>query len=359
MTINGTGVWVSRRHTIYGTGTVTAPGKKRHDVVVLPLDESQEDRLSIANHGGGFNEHASAIQETLTEAIPQPDPPPITSTLQVGITATQPPAVGALTALFTSAPSGGTGPYAFVWDFGDGGVDTAQNTSHTYATAGSYTVTVSVTDATGFVRVSSLAVYASLNFGATLTSVPIDGSAPLTVQLTATPANGTAPYSYLWEFGDGSTSTLQNPIHTYTSAGEWIATVGITDATPHSIDASITIEVVLELRAEPLAIPNIGPVDTTTTFLATPIGGHEPYTYQWDFGDGFISTLRDPYHTFETIGFYNVRLVILDSYGRVFETYVAVNIGPVTLTPPIDDMTLDLTTQPLATIYGWVELSLA
>jgi len=58
---------------------------------------------------------------------------------------------------------------------------------------------------------------------------PTSGAAPLDVTFSTTVTGGLAPYSYSWTFGDGSTSTLANPTHTYASAGPFTATVVVTD----------------------------------------------------------------------------------------------------------------------------------
>jgi PKD repeat protein len=52
----------------------------------------------------------------------------------------------------------------------------------------------------------------------------------LQVSFTCTPSDGTEPYTYSWSFGDGGTSTEQNPTHTYTTAGTRSATVVVTDS---------------------------------------------------------------------------------------------------------------------------------
>ena len=86
----------------------------------------------------------------------------------------------------------------------------------------------------------------------TASATPITGTAPLTVRFTATSTLGTPPYTYHWDFGDGTTSTEQNPTHTYEKAGIYNATVLSTDALGLSTTASINV-----VATAPPEIPGI------------------------------------------------------------------------------------------------------
>ncbi len=135
-----------------------------------------------------------------------------------------------LTVQFTDQ-STGTGPLTCAWDFdNDGSVDsTEQNPSHTYNAAGTYTVKLTVSGAGGSddeVKTDYISV----------TAVPADpvaafisdvqtGTSPLTVNFTDQSTG--SPTSWLWTFGDGKTSTKQNPVHTYTTA-RWPQTYSVT-----------------------------------------------------------------------------------------------------------------------------------
>ncbi len=88
-------------------------------------------------------------------------------------------------------------------------------------------------------RGSSSAGGPSLTVMASSTS----GPAPLAVTFTAPVKGGTAPFTFSWSFGDGGTSTLQNPAHTYLAPGAYTATVTVTDSRGRTATASAAITV--------------------------------------------------------------------------------------------------------------------
>ena len=126
---------------------------------------------------------------------------------------------------FTANVSGGDGNYQYAWDFG---VDNAGSTiaapSYTFANAGSYLVTLTVTDGNGtaFTNSTTVIVQASLEVGFTFTA------SGLSVAFNNTSSGGSGEHSYLWQFGDGATSTAASPSHTYT-AGSYTVTLTVTD----------------------------------------------------------------------------------------------------------------------------------
>jgi PKD repeat protein len=130
-----------------------------------------------------------------------------------------------------------------LWDFGDGTTSTEQNPVHTYAAAGTYTVTLTVTDddgATGSISKDVTVTGPNLPPIADFTYT-IDG---MTVTFTD---NSYDPdgviVSWLWDFGDGTTSTEQNPIHTYAVPGTYTVTLTVTDddGASSSVSKIITI----------------------------------------------------------------------------------------------------------------------
>jgi len=234
---------------------------------------------------------------------------------------------GANSVAFSSSVQYGTPAYSYHWDLGDGNTSTAANPTHTYAEAGSYTVKLTVTDAQGHVVSASSIVSVVNQMIVNVTAVPVLGSKPLTINFTANASNGTAPYTYNWDFGDGGTGTGATPSHTFHTPGIYEVKVGVVDALGHDTGDRIVVDILNELKTDPLRIPERGAPPLTVTFYAKPAGGARPFKFHWDFLDGFTSTEENPVHTFKEVGFYNVRLDITDDLGRTYTNFVAVDTG--------------------------------
>ncbi len=125
------------------------------------------------------------------------------------------------------------GPTSWSWTFGDGGTSSAQNPSHTYTVAGTYTVSLTATNANGNdtnTKVGYInATQPSANPPvADFSGTPTSGDAPLVVNFTDLSTN--TPSSWSWTFGDGGTSSAQNPSYTYTTAGTYTVSLTATNA---------------------------------------------------------------------------------------------------------------------------------
>ena len=212
----------------------------------------------------------------------------------------------------------GTSPLtvtAWHWDFGDGTTSTEQNPSHTYASAGSYTVNLTVThsDGTNYHRQTEyIKAYDPpvAGFAADIT----EGPYPLAVQFTD--ASTGSPTSWAWDFGDGSTSDEQNPVHAYTSAGTY--TVTLTAANPAGSNTTtrtgyITVSTPVIPQASFTASQTAGAAPLTVRFNDTSL--YQPTSWLWDFGDGNTSTEQNPSHTYSYAGTFTVSLNATNSGG--------------------------------------------
>ena len=195
---------------------------------------------------------------------------------------------GAPTASFTAAATDGVTPSvtftdtstqlptSWLWDFGDGTTSTEQNPVHVYATAGAFTVELTVTNSVGTSTVSSDNLPVIAAFTASTTS----GAAPLTINLTNTTVGAT---SYSWDFGDGTTATTTNASKTYSTGGTFTITLtatgtGGTDTatTDVTISSSASFSITGSVGSFPSAYES-----TSVTFTSTSSGG--PTSFTWDF----------------------------------------------------------------------------
>ncbi|WP_322743868.1 PKD domain-containing protein [Methanofollis aquaemaris] len=138
------------------------------------------------------------------------------------VTSGEPP----LVVQFTS-DSTGTPPLTYSWEFGDGGTSTKENPVYLYATDGTYPVTLTVRNEAGedtLVR-DDLIVVGYQQPVASFTAAPSSGEAPLSVQFADTSFHAT---ECAWTFGDGETSTEENPVHVYESPGTYTVTLTVT-----------------------------------------------------------------------------------------------------------------------------------
>jgi PKD repeat protein len=108
-------------------------------------------------------------------------------------------------------------PTSWHWDFGDGNTSTEQNPVHNYSSTGDYNVTLTVSNNTDTSSISHTVSIVQSQVTADFTSQNnVNCSAPLSVEFNNLSANAS---SYIWDFGDGSTSTEENPTHTYNNPG--------------------------------------------------------------------------------------------------------------------------------------------
>jgi len=250
----------------------------------------------------------------------------------VAAAATPQSGIEPLTVSFSGSVIGGNAPITYQWDFGDGSpVSTAQNPSHTYS-QGNFTASVTVTDADGDQASDTVTIDVGGDNvpSVTAAALPDSGQIPLPVSFTANVAGGNPPFTYSWNFGDGNTSTDQNPSHTFTIAGTYNVSVTVQD-----FDGDIASDIVVVQAAsdsQPVAnasaSPSSGVAPLTISFFGSASGGDLPLSYQWNFGDGSpVSTLQNPTHTYVAGGTYNVTLIVQDLDGDSDSDTVSVQIS--------------------------------
>jgi gliding motility-associated-like protein len=234
--------------------------------------------------------------------------------------------IGTLQASFTSADSicvndtlsfsntsspGGT---SAVWDFGDGDTSHASNPVHAYSTAGTYTVSLTVT-LNGCSNTTTKNVVIVANPVPAFTSTTVAScQAPLTVTFTDQSSGGVA--SYLWNFGDSTTSTLQNPSHTYLTLGNFNVTLTVTNA--FGCSKTITKNNLITIKPPVISIPGLPDSSCspfTKLFNATITSADPVTSYKWDFGDGTTANTLSASHTYNIPGSYDITFTITTASG--------------------------------------------
>jgi PKD repeat protein len=264
----------------------------------------------------------------------------VTNPITLSIAAAPNSGTAPLTVNFSATVAGGEAPYSYDWDFGDGS-SRSQSAApqHVYATGGSYTAKLTLTDSHGLVQTATTGVTVYSPVVATPTVNLPCGYAPLNVIFTGAAAGGLPPYTYAWTFGDGGTDTLQNPSHSYLAVGSYTATVTVTDSLGHSGSGTVDVSVTAPLAVTVHGLPaTSGPAPLTVNVSSTVTGGTPPYAYDWDFADGSEhSHSPADQHTWAAAGQYDVTLTVTDGCGHTMVAHLPINAyGPVVATPTAD-----------------------
>lgn len=189
-------------------------------------------------------------------------------------------------------------PVSWNWTFGDGNSSSTKNPMHTYGANGVYTACLVATDACGKqdtacqqITVCS-PITASFSYVENYLEVAFTSATPTAV-------------AWFWDFGDGMTSSLSHPVHTYEENGTYDVCLVVTDLCGRKDTMCQQITVCAPLAAG---------FSWTANLLTVKFTNLTPNTLQWfwDFGDGNISTLENPVHTFPAMGAYPVCLIVFD-----------------------------------------------
>jgi len=233
-----------------------------------------------------------------------------------------------VTFLNASSVASGQAPInIFVWNFGDGSpVSTLENPVHIFNTMGTFAVSLTVSNGViGDSRTIQVSVTGVVGPTAEFTGSPQTPLLNQAVQFSdlSMPGTGTIS-SWLWDFGDGSTSSLQNPSHMYSMSAAFSVYLVVT--TEFGTDDEVKLNFINVQAGPPTAdftVSNTNPMyGESINFTDMSIPGSSPIsTWLWDFGDGMGSNQQNPSHIYTaagvyvTTGFYTVSLTVTTPVG--------------------------------------------
>lgn len=244
--------------------------------------------------------------------------------------------------------NGNTGPLTYSWNNGLGTGPGPFITSPVVPTT--YVVNVISTFCGNTVKDSATVLFNPppfVNYSVNSPTTCVPGSVQFFDNSVSGNMNDQLSY-WTWNFGDGTTSNLQNPVHTYSVTGTYSVSLTVTtDAgcTNNNSAAPTTVTVYPipnpsfstynEQTSQPQTQFNI-PYETTKAINTTvPLNSN---SYLWNFGDGFTSTLLNPSHLYSSLGTYSIQLIAINQYGcrdtavRVIEIITDIKI-PSAFTP--------------------------
>jgi PKD repeat protein len=153
-----------------------------------------------------------------------------------------------------------------------------------------------------------------------------EGPLPLEVCFVEVATGGQAPYSYNWDFGDGESTTDQDPCHTYEELGAYTATLSVSDSDENDCQVTnLTVEAGL-VQCSLEATPSSGPAPLEVVWQGTASRGISPYTMTLNgsmsnIGDSVMLTV-----TYDQPGEYSKTFTVEDSYGTICEETVTVTV---------------------------------
>lgn len=210
---------------------------------------------------------------------------------------------------------------AWAWDFGDGGTSVLQNPSHTYATAGTFTVTLKVTSAAGCQTVTNIAshnvIVDQLPVVSFTNSNPVCEQSNLLFTSTSVP-NGGVFTTYNWSV-NASAQPGNAPTMNYTPAtpGNYNISLSVTTdkGCSNQFARSVTVnpKPVASFNLPSVCLPSGQASFSSSSTISD--GTQNLFTYAWDFGDGGLANTANPVHTYTGTGPYNVSLTVTSNHG--------------------------------------------
>lgn len=236
--------------------------------------------------------------------------------------------------------------HAINWDFDDGGkANGTLNPNHIYTSPGTYEVVLTVTDnqgdsGTANITVTVNNVLPTVNIEISPTTVKSQEPVTFTAKVEDTTGD---THTYLWDFGDGKTSTLTKPTHLYAGSSIYEVTLKVTDNNNGIGTATTTITID---NATPVVDAGNVVIAGETISLegkVTDADANDTHTFKWDFGDGETASTLSADHTYKAAGTYIVALTATDSQGGVGTDTLTVKVnGALPVVEVSEDITVNV-----------------
>ena len=250
----------------------------------------------VAFNGAG----TSAASNTATATVAQQLTADFSFTPQTGT-------AGVTTFTFTDISSGGT-VTGRSWNFGDGTSASTSSATHLFARAGTFSVTLTVTNGSATAQTSK-SVIVNTPLVSAFTYSPASPTTNDTISFADQSAGGVTAWS--WSFGDGTSAQAQNPAKRYTVAGNYTVTLTVNRLG----ESSTSFKSISVAAPAPLLPPVVASFDASATSVITGTAVNfidrstgSPTSWLWTFGDGTSSNVPNPVHVWSAAGTYTVSL---------------------------------------------------
>ena len=341
---------------------ISAPPHLTGEAVTFDATDSDDPDGSIVSYQWDFGDgqtgrnvqaqHVYTVPGEVTATLTVTDGDGLTDTAEVTLEITRlnaPPVAEAgpdvfgdvgqairFNGLGSSDPDGSIVSYR--WDFGDDAEAMGESPTHAYASAGSYTVTLTVTDDQGATATDTLtATVGSLNEAPIAEAGPdreVAAGEEVTLDGSGSADLDGAITSYVWDFGDGQSAVGATATHTWSDEGSYTVTLTVTDDQGAEGSDTATITVTQPNRPPIPSFslnPNPAAPDQLITFDASATSdpdGDNVVSYQWDFGDGSPLQLGQLItHAYDAEGVYQATLTATDAHGAAASVGVIVTIA--------------------------------
>jgi gliding motility-associated-like protein len=219
------------------------------------------------------------------------------------------------------------------WTSADPGVAfsdaNSPSSSVTVPSAGAYTFVWTITNSAGSTCSDSVVVTFIDLPSVSFSGDPLSGCVPVTVQFQGN--SGASVSTWSWQFGDGQSSTDQNPLHTYSNPG--LFTVSLSVTSTDNCSNSVYITNYIDVAAYPIASfitsPSVVYEDNPSILFIDQSTGAT--SWWWDFGEpgsGDVSAAQNPAYTYQGTGSYSVTLIVANAQGCIDSISSSVQIKP-------------------------------